>query len=92
MSETVYDFKGRTAIVTGATKGIGRDIALALARAGASLGITGRNQQELREVAAEARAAGRALRDAAGGPGLRRGLPGHGRALRRRYSRSSTCW
>jgi NAD(P)-dependent dehydrogenase (short-subunit alcohol dehydrogenase family) len=58
MSDTVYDFKGKTAIVTGATKGIGRDIALAFARAGASLGITGRNEQELREVAAEARAAG----------------------------------
>jgi NAD(P)-dependent dehydrogenase (short-subunit alcohol dehydrogenase family) len=58
MSETVYDFKGRTAIVTGATKGIGRDIALALARAGANLGITGRDQRELAEVAAEARRAG----------------------------------
>jgi len=58
MSETVYDFKGRTAIVTGASKGIGRDIALALARAGANLGITGRDQRELAEVAAEARRAG----------------------------------
>ena len=58
MSETVYDFKGRTAIVTGASKGIGRDIALALARAGADLGITGRDQRELAEVAAEARRAG----------------------------------
>ncbi len=58
MDQIHYDFRGRTAIVTGATKGIGRDIALAFARAGAGLGITGRNQQELREVAAEARAAG----------------------------------
>ena len=58
MGETVYDFKGRTAIVTGATKGIGRDISLALARAGADLGITGRDQRELAEVAAEARRAG----------------------------------
>jgi NAD(P)-dependent dehydrogenase (short-subunit alcohol dehydrogenase family) len=58
MSETVYDFKGRTAIVTGATKGIGRDISLALARAGANLGITGRDQRELAEVAAEARRSG----------------------------------
>jgi NAD(P)-dependent dehydrogenase (short-subunit alcohol dehydrogenase family) len=58
MSDTVYDFKGRTAIVTGATKGIGRDIALALARAGADLGVTGRNERELAKVAEEARAAG----------------------------------
>jgi NAD(P)-dependent dehydrogenase (short-subunit alcohol dehydrogenase family) len=58
MSDIVFEFKGKTAIVTGATKGIGRDIALSFARAGASLGITGRDEQELREVAAEARAAG----------------------------------
>ncbi len=58
MSEKAYDFKGRTAVVTGATKGIGRDISLALARAGADLGITGRNRRELEEVAAEVRAAG----------------------------------
>jgi len=58
MSDTVYDFKGKTVIVTGASKGIGRDIALGFARAGASLGITGRNEQELREVAEAARAAG----------------------------------
>ncbi len=58
MNQISYDFRGRTAIVTGATKGIGRDIALAFARAGAGLGITGRNEQELREVAAEAGAAG----------------------------------
>jgi NAD(P)-dependent dehydrogenase (short-subunit alcohol dehydrogenase family) len=58
MSDTVYDFSGRTVIVTGATKGIGRDIALGFARAGAALGITGRNERELREVAEEARSAG----------------------------------
>jgi NAD(P)-dependent dehydrogenase (short-subunit alcohol dehydrogenase family) len=58
MNRIHYDFRGRTAIVTGATKGIGRDIALAFARAGAGLGITGRSEQELAEVAAEAGAAG----------------------------------
>jgi len=58
MSEILYDFKGRTAIITGATKGIGRDIALAFARAGAHLGVTGRNEGELRELAGLARAAG----------------------------------
>jgi NAD(P)-dependent dehydrogenase (short-subunit alcohol dehydrogenase family) len=58
MADTVYDFRGKTAIITGATKGIGRDIALSLARAGCALGITGRDEQGLREVSAEARSAG----------------------------------
>jgi NAD(P)-dependent dehydrogenase (short-subunit alcohol dehydrogenase family) len=58
--QTTQEFRGKTAIVTGATKGIGRDIAVSLARAGCSLGVTGRNEQELRELAEEARSLGAA--------------------------------
>jgi 3-oxoacyl-[acyl-carrier protein] reductase len=36
---TTYDFKGKTALVTGASRGIGRAIALALARGGANLAL-----------------------------------------------------
>ena len=52
------EFRGKTALITGATKGIGRDIALSFARAGCHLGLTGRNEAELAEVAAEAGAQG----------------------------------
>ncbi len=58
MIQGTDEFRGKTAIVTGATKGIGRDIALSFARAGCHLGITGRNEVELREVADEAGAQG----------------------------------
>ncbi len=54
----VFDFGGRCAIVTGATKGIGRDIALALAHAGCTVGATGRNEAELDSLAAEIGAIG----------------------------------
>ncbi len=56
MSEITYDFSGKTAVITGATKGIGRDIALRFAEAGCSLGITGRNEKELLEVVEKAKA------------------------------------
>lgn len=42
--------KGNTALVTGASKGIGRSIALAFADEGANLAVTGRNEEELRSL------------------------------------------
>ena len=44
--------KGKTALVTGASKGIGKAIALAFGEAGANVVATGRNQAEIFEVTA----------------------------------------
>jgi 3-oxoacyl-[acyl-carrier protein] reductase len=46
-------FQGRTALVTGASQGIGRACALALAQAGARVALAARNEAKLNEVAAE---------------------------------------
>src|SRR5512144_1482408 len=40
----MYDFKGKTALVTGAARGIGRAIAVELARGGASLALNDVNE------------------------------------------------
>ena len=45
-----YNLKNRTAVVTGAGKGIGRACAIALAEAGASLIIISRTKKDLDEV------------------------------------------
>jgi len=50
--------KGRVALVSGASQGIGRACALELARAGASVALAARNLDKLGEVAAEIAAAG----------------------------------
>jgi 3-oxoacyl-[acyl-carrier protein] reductase len=48
----VFKLEGRCALVTGASRGIGRATAVALARAGATLALTARDEGRLREVAA----------------------------------------
>jgi len=49
---------GRVAMVTGASQGIGRACAVALAKAGAQVALAARNAAKLAEVAAEIEAAG----------------------------------
>ena len=53
-----YEFRGKRALVTGAASGIGRAVALHLARDGAHLYLTDVNADGLAETVALARAAG----------------------------------
>jgi 2-deoxy-D-gluconate 3-dehydrogenase len=54
-----FDLTGKTALVTGASRGIGRAIAVGLAAAGADVALSARDQQRLDEVRAEVEALGR---------------------------------
>ncbi|GAG53087.1 unnamed protein product, partial [marine sediment metagenome] len=49
-------FQGLTALVTGASSGIGRVLALRLAREGARVALVARREAELEALAAEIRA------------------------------------
>lgn len=51
-------FEGKTALVTGASQGIGRACALALAKAGARVALAARNEARLNAVGAEITSAG----------------------------------
>jgi NAD(P)-dependent dehydrogenase (short-subunit alcohol dehydrogenase family) len=50
--------KGKVAVITGASKGLGKAMALALAEGGARLALVSRNQKQLNAVAEEAQALG----------------------------------
>jgi NAD(P)-dependent dehydrogenase (short-subunit alcohol dehydrogenase family) len=50
---------GKTALITGASKGLGKAMALALAEAGAAIALVSRDEAKLNEVAAEIRAGGK---------------------------------
>jgi NAD(P)-dependent dehydrogenase (short-subunit alcohol dehydrogenase family) len=53
-----FSLEGRTAFVTGASRGIGRSIALALAKAGAAVACAARALEEVKSAAAEIESAG----------------------------------
>lgn len=55
--KNLFDLSGKVAVITGGSKGIGKDIAAMLAGNGADVVIIARNQRELEEAAAEIRAA-----------------------------------
>lgn len=55
----LFRLDGKRAVVTGASRGLGRSMALALAEVGADVVITGRTQATLDATAAEIRALGR---------------------------------
>jgi short-subunit dehydrogenase len=52
------DFMGRTALITGASSGVGRLLALRIATAGARVGLVARREPELEALAEEIRAGG----------------------------------
>ena len=58
----LFSLAGRTALVTGASRGIGRAVAIGLAEAGASLIVTARDAAKLDETVAEIRARGGSAR------------------------------
>jgi 2-deoxy-D-gluconate 3-dehydrogenase len=53
------DLTGRVAVVTGASRGIGRSVALALAEAGADVAVAARSAADLEDTAAAVRKTGR---------------------------------
>jgi NAD(P)-dependent dehydrogenase (short-subunit alcohol dehydrogenase family) len=59
MSQDLFDLRGRVAVVIGGTTGLGREIAVGLAAAGADVAPSSRRQEQVEEAAAEVEALGR---------------------------------
>ncbi len=65
MSLSLFDLKGRTALVTGSSRGLGRAIAEGMAKAGARLVVNGTDPARVETAVGELRAAGFAAEGAA---------------------------
>src|SRR3954463_7699555 len=65
MSTALFDLSGRTALVTGSSRGLGRAIAEGMAKAGAKLIINGVDPKRVEQAVAEFRAAGQQAEGAA---------------------------
>ncbi|HLZ68056.1 MAG TPA: SDR family oxidoreductase [Aliidongia sp.] len=64
MKGQLFDLAGRTALVTGSSRGLGRAMAEGLAEAGAAIVLNGASATRLAEAAAEMRAAGHTVHEA----------------------------
>ena len=64
MSKELFDLTGKTALVTGSSRGLGRAIAQGLAEAGAGIVLNGSSAERLAQAAAEMRAAGCTVHEA----------------------------
>lgn len=56
---SLFSLEGKVALVTGASRGLGKTCALALANAGADIVCTGRNPEDLKQTAASVQEIGR---------------------------------
>ncbi|MDW0116214.1 glucose 1-dehydrogenase [Sporosarcina thermotolerans] len=55
----LFGLNGKVAIVTGSSRGIGKEVAISLAKAGADIALIARNEEDLNEVAREIEKHGR---------------------------------
>ncbi len=83
----VGELAGKVAVVTGASKGIGREIALELADEGADLVVNARGREALETVAAELRARGRTVEIVAADAATPAGAVAIIEAVRARFGR-----
>ena len=63
MAQKAFDLSGKTALVTGSSRGLGQAIATGLAEAGATILLNGSNAVRLREAASAMREAGHAVQE-----------------------------